>query len=77
MKRKNHIQKKKKTPKSLQLVLRLQCMHQRWNRSGFSRPEPTGKIQNLRRLTGHLQARLTVFFTDSLRSKFNKHNNKL
>ena len=25
---------------------------QRWNRSGFSRPDPTGKFQNLRRLTG-------------------------
>ena len=25
---------------------------QRWNRSGFSRPDPTGKFQNLCRLTG-------------------------
>ena len=24
----------------------------RWNRSGFSRPDPTGKFQNHRRLTG-------------------------
>ena len=27
-------------------------LHQRWNRSGFSRPDPTGKFQNHRRLTG-------------------------
>ena len=25
---------------------------QRWNRSGFSRPDPTGKFQNHRRSTG-------------------------
>ena len=25
---------------------------QRWNRSGFSRPDPTGKFQNHRQLTG-------------------------
>ena len=28
---------------------------QRWNRSGFSRPNPTGKFQNHCRLTGSLQ----------------------
>ena len=39
--------------------------HQIWNRSGFSRPDPTGKFQNLRRLTGRStgfeSARLTGF----------------
>ena len=29
--------------------------HQKWNRSGFSRPDPTGKFQNLRRSTVFLQ----------------------
>ena len=33
---------------------------QRWNRSGFSRPDPTGKFQNHRRSTG----RSTDFFTE-------------
>ena len=28
------------------------AVNQRWNRSGFSRPDPTGKFQNHRRLTG-------------------------
>ena len=43
-------------------------MNQRWNRSGFSRPDPTGKFQNHRRLTGRSTgfrpARSTSFFTE-------------
>ena len=34
---------------------------QRWNRSGFSRPDPTGKFQNHRRLTGRSTGRSTGF----------------
>ena len=39
------------------------CMlpNQRWNRSGFSRLDPTGKFQNLRRLTGWSTGLLTGF----------------
>ena len=51
---------------------------QRWNRSGFSRPDPTGKFQNHRRLTGRLTgfwpARSTVFFTEGFCSLFNVSN---
>ena len=45
------------------------CLYQRCNRSGFSRPDPTGKIQNLLRLTGS--------FIEGLCSVFNKPNDKL
>ena len=41
-------------------------MEQRWNRSGFSRPDPAGKFQNLRRST--------VFFTEDFCSQFNASN---
>ena len=41
---------------------------QRWNRSGFSRPDPTGKFQNHRRLTG--------FFIEGFCSLFNVSNKK-
>ena len=40
----------------------------RWNRSGFSRPDPTGKFQNLRRST--------VFFPESFCALFNAANEK-
>ena len=36
-------------------------LSQRWNRSGFSRPDPTGKFQNHRRLTDRSTGRLTGF----------------
>ena len=53
---------------------------QRWNRSGFSRPDPTGKFQNHRRLTGRSTgfwlARSTVFFTEWVCSLFNVSNEK-
>ena len=39
--------------------------------------DPTGKNQNLRRLTGHWPAGSTFFFTEDLRSVFNKLNDKL
>ena len=45
---------------------------QRWNRSGLSRPDPTGKFQNHRRLTG----RSTGFFTKGFCSLFNLSNEK-
>ena len=41
--------------------------YQRWNRSGFSRPDPTGKFQSHRRLTG----RSTGFFIKGFCSLFN------
>ena len=34
---------------------------QRWNRSGFSRPDPTGKFQNHRRLTGRSTGQKKIF----------------
>ena len=36
---------------------------QRWNRSGFSRPDPTGKFQNHCRLTGRATGRSTGFWS--------------
>ena len=60
------------------IVLRLEQSerpYQRWNRSGFSRPDPTGKFQNHRRLTGRPTGRLTgpvdLFFKESFCSLFN------
>ena len=48
---------------------------QRWNRSGFSRPDPTGKFQNHCRLTGRSTgfwpAQSTGFFTENFCSLFN------
>ena len=49
-------------------------MHQRWNRSGFSRPDPTGKFQNLRRSTGFLPAQSTGFFTEGFCSMYPMKN---
>ena len=45
------------------------AMVQGWNRSGFSRPGPTGKFQNHRRLT--------CIFTDGFCSLFNVSNEKI
>ena len=45
---------------------------QRCNRSGFSRPDPTGKFQNHRRLTGPVDQ----FFTEGFCSLFNVSNEK-
>ena len=48
---------------------------QRWNRSGFSRPDPIGKFQNHRRSTGRSTgfwpAWSTGFFTENFCSLFN------
>ena len=50
---------------------------QRWNRSGFSRPDPTGKFQNLRRSTGFWPAWSTGFFTQCFCLLFNVSNEKI
>ena len=39
-----------------------ESLEQRWNRSGVSRPDPTGKFQNYRRLTGQSTGWLTGFW---------------
>ena len=46
---------------------------QRWNQSGFYRPDPTGKFQNHRRLTG----RSTGFLTEGFSSLFNVFDKKI
>ena len=43
---------------------------QRWNRSGFSRPDPTGKFQNLRRSTGFFTGFCSLF--NASNEKFSK-----
>ena len=54
-------------------MIRLEnSLDQRWNRSGFSRSDPTGKFQNHRRLAG----RSTGFFTEGFSSLFNVFNKK-
>ena len=51
-------------------VARVNAAYQRWNRSGFSRPNPTGKFHNHRRLTD----RSTGFFAENFCSLFNVSN---
>ena len=63
-------------------------VRQRWNRSGFSRPDPTGNFQNHCRLTGRSTgfwparstgfwpARSTGFFTEGFCSLINVSNEK-
>ena len=54
--------------------------NQKWNRSEFSRPDPTGKFRNHRQLTGRSTgfwpARSTGFFTEGFCSLFNVSNEK-
>ena len=62
------------------MTLRNQHVKLRWNRSGFSRPDPTGKFQNHRRLTNRSTGRLTGpvdrSFTEGFSSLFNVFNEK-
>ena len=57
-------------------MLEAKAKDQRWNWSGFSRTDPTGKFQNHRRSTGFWPARSTGFFTESFCSLFNASNKK-
>ena len=60
------------------------AIDQKWNRSGFSRPDRTSKFQNLHRLTGRSTsrstgfwpARLTAFFAEAFYSLFSASNEK-